>query len=330
MHIHAVALDLGGSHATCAIVSCDDARVLATRTLEWDARGGLAPRLPELAAAVRALSAETGVRLDSDVGGVMGLPCIVESGTNRVLKTFNKYDDSPTLDLSGWARAELGLSLVIENDARLALLGEWHAGAARGFDDAVMLTFGTGIGGSAMMGGRLVTSKHAMAGANGGHFPVNLHGRRCSCGGVGCAEAEASTWSLPLVINDLAARFPEAARHSALLTGAGTGGPMNFRRVFDAARAGDALATAVRDHCLRVWATAAVINAQAYDAEVIVLGGGVLAAGEEVLGPVRAHVAGHAFTPWGTVTVRAAELGNEAALVGAVALLRSSKTTKPG
>ncbi len=321
----ALAFDLGGSHVTCAIV--DATRVLAARTLDVEAKDGLAPLLPRFAETARAVCAEAGASLTDCAGCAMGLPCVVEPGTNRVLKTFGKYDDCAWLDLAGWSRDALGLRLATENDARVALLGEWSAGAARGFADAVMLTLGTGIGGAAMMGGRLVTSKHALAGANGGHFPLNMNGRKCICGNIGCAETEAATWSLPLVVADFAERRPELAKSSPLLPGAAGGSapsPLNFRHVFDAARAGDALARAVRDHCIRAWAFCAVTNAQAYDAEIIVLGGGIMRSADEILPPIREHVRQYAFCPWGEITVRAAELGNDAALLGAVPLLQSA------
>lgn len=321
----ALAFDLGGSHATCAVV--DTIRVLAARTLEVRAKEGLAPLLPGFAELARELCAEAGVSLaDNCAGCAMGLPCVVEPGTNRVLKTFGKYDDCATLDLGAWSRDTFGLPLATENDARLALLGEWSAGAARGFDDVVMLTLGTGIGGGAMIGGRLVTSKHALAGANGGHFPVNMNGRRCICGNIGCAETEAATWSLPLVVEDFAGRRPDLAKASALLS---PDSPqvgqqsMNFRRVFDAARVGDDFAREVRDHCIRAWAFCAVANAQAYDAELVVLGGGIMRSADEILPPIREHVETFAFSPWGKIAVRAAALGNDAALLGAVPLLRS-------
>lgn len=316
-----LAFDLGGSHATCALV--DATRVLARRTLEFDARGGLAPCLGDLADAARAVGAEAGVALGDLAGCAMGLPVLVAPGTNRVLKTFGKYDDLPTLDLSGWSQRALGLRLTTENDARLALLGEWTAGAARGFDDAVMLTLGTGIGGAAMIGGKLVRSKHAQAGSSGGHISIYANGRRCSCGGVGCVESEAATWSLPLVVADFAQR-QDPGWESALFQGPDAGEPMNFRRLFAAARAGDALAAGVRDHCVRAWAVCATLNAQAYDAEVVVIGGGVMRSADDILPPVREHVRRHARAPWGEITVRAAELGNDAALLGAVPLIKAN------
>src|SRR5439155_23768344 len=106
------------------------------------------------------------------------------------------------MELATWSRDTFGLRLCIENDARMALLGESYEGAARGFSDVVMMTLGTGIGGVTMIEGKLLRGKHSQAGCIGGHFPVLFSGRPCSCGGIGCAEAEASGWSLPAVVND--------------------------------------------------------------------------------------------------------------------------------
>ena len=71
-------------------------------------------------------------------------------------------------------------------------------GAARGCDNVVMITLGTGIGGAAMIEGKLLRGKHAQAGCLGGHLPAKVGGRACTCGAIGCLEAEASGWALPL------------------------------------------------------------------------------------------------------------------------------------
>ena len=94
--------------------------------------------------------------------------------------------------------------------------------------------------------------------------------------------------------------------------------------MFAAAATGDAVAAAVRDRCLRVWAAGAVAMVHAWDPEVVVVGGGVMKRAAEVLPAIEAHVHAHAWTPWGKVSVRAAALGDAAALLGAVPLLRGA------
>src|SRR5207302_4305139 len=97
------------------------------------------------------------------------------------------------VDLRAWAKSELGLPLAIENDARMALIGEWRHGAGRGYNDLAMMTLGTGIGTSVVIEGRVLRGTHGQARCFGGHLTVRYGGRSCSCGNVGCAEAEASS-----------------------------------------------------------------------------------------------------------------------------------------
>jgi glucokinase len=196
----------------------------------------------------------------------------------------------------------------------MALLGEWFAGAARGIDDVFLFTLGTGIGGVAMMEGRLLRGKHFQGGCLGGHVPVAFEGgRKCTCGSIGCAEAEASGWSLPLV-----AKAWQGFEASALAREP----KINFEALFRCAKAGDAVAKAVKARCLAVWAAAAVAAIHAYDPELVLFGGGVMASGDEIISAVQSHVDAHAWTPWGKVRVKPAALGNDAALFGAIPLLK--------
>src|ERR1017187_4377951 len=150
-----LAVDLGGLHASCALVSGKHA--LACDTIPLDSQAGLAAALPPLAS----LACDT-IPLDSQAGLAAALPplaetlrgllertpggpgncrgigfsfCgLVDSERSRILSTNGKYDDGPSIDLVAWARTQLGLPLQLENDARTALLGERYAGAAQGFE----------------------------------------------------------------------------------------------------------------------------------------------------------------------------------------------------
>jgi glucokinase len=194
----------------------------------------------------------------------------------------------------------------------MALLGESYAGAASGFTDVVMMTLGTGIGGVAMIEGKLLRGKHAQAGCLGGHTPAVFNGRPCTCGAIGCAEAEASGWSLPMIIKD----WP-AATDSALSRYSNVG----FKELFEEAARGDTVAVAIRDRCLNVWAATAVGLVHAYDPEMIVIGGGVMKSADAIIPHIESYVHKYAWTPWGKVQVRASELGNSAVLMGAIPLL---------
>jgi glucokinase len=308
--VKALAIDLGGTHATCGLV--EDGRILAHEALDTDRAKSLNAVLPKICDVFRNLLKDTSLALQDFSGVAVGIAALVNSRAARVLATHGKYDDACGIDLCRWSREELGLPLRIENDARMALLGEYFAGAARGFSDVVMMTLGTGIGGVTMIEGKLLRGKHFQAGCLGGHFPVLFTGRPCTCGGIGCAEAEASGSSLAAVVND----WPEI-RSSALAKYSDIG----FKELFTEAAAGDHIACHIRDRCLKIWAADAVALIHAYDPEILVVGGGVMKSAEAILPAIKSHVNQHAWTPWGKVQVRAAELGNNAALLGAVPLL---------
>ena len=198
--MRALAVDLGGSHGTCGLV--EDSRLLAYETVDANGARSLRAVLPGITKSSRKLLAQMNLTTDDCAGLAMGLPAIVDARNGRVLSTRTKYEDADDVDLASWCRGELNLNFRLENDARMALLGECYAGAAAGFSDVVMMTLGTGIGGTTMIEGKLLRGKHSQAGCLGGHLPVLYTGRACICGAVGCAEAEAAGWSLPLVAKD--------------------------------------------------------------------------------------------------------------------------------
>ena len=306
----ALAVDIGGTHANCGLV--EDDRILACESVDIAHAANICAVLPRIEEVFRKLVQGQSLSLSNFQGIAVGFPGLVDSRIGRVVSTNKKYDDAPGVDFCAWSHDALGLPLRIENDARLALLGESYGGAARGFADVVMMTLGTGIGGVAMIEGKLLRGKHAQAGCLGGHIPVLFNGRPCTCGGIGCAEAEASGWSLPGIVKD----FP-GSPDSSLSKHPHVG----FKQLFEEAAHGDQVALAIRDRCLNIWAADAVALVHAYDPEIIVIGGGVMESAKIIIPYVESHVHKYAWTPWGKVQIRPAELANNAPLVGAVPLL---------
>lgn len=306
-----LACDLGGTRIKVGLV--EDGTLLAHEVIAAHSQLGLGTRLPELAAAFRRLVALHGLCLADVAGVAVSFPSLIEPGTGRILAEYGKYRDAPGLDLRAWARMELSLPLAIENDARMALIGEWRHGAGRGCDDLVMVTLGTGIGTAALIRGEVLRGRHGQAGCLSGHLSVHYGGRACSCGNLGCAEAEASTAFLA----ELAASrsdFPGSplAREPVL----------DYAAVFRLAAAGDACALAIREHSLLVWATLVVNLIVAYDPERVIIGGGIVASGDIILPALQRHVDRHAHTPWGRVQLVRSELGDASALLAGEWLLR--------
>ncbi len=306
-----LACDLGGTRLKIGLVQ--DYRVLAQTTEPANSKQGLAPQLPALKTAwLRLLD---GLKLHPcDCAGIsMAFASLVDGATGRVLAEYGKFADAPGLDLRTWARQEFSLPLAIENDARMALIGEWRAGAGQGVDNIVMLTLGTGLGTGAIIEGRVLRGAHSQAGCLGGHFTVHYGGRVCSCGNAGCAEAEASTAFL-------AAQAMTRSDFSG--SALGREPVLDFEAVFRQAAAGDSCAVALRDHSLLVWSSLAVNLIHAYDPEMLILGGGIMANADVILPGVREHVRRYAHTPWGEVRVVASELRDHAGLVAGEWLLR--------
>lgn len=306
-----LACDLGGTRMKIGVVR--GGVVLAQTTEPSNSKAGLAPGLPVLKAAWLRLLDEMKLTTRDCAGISVAFPSLVDTKSGCVLAEYGKFADAMSIDLRAWAKQEMNLPLAIENDARMALVGEWKQGAGRGSDNVVMMTLGTGLGTSAVIEGRLLRGKHGQAGVLGGHSTVRYGGRDCSCGNVGCAEAEASTAFLCDVAVGLREWDTSSLRKLATL---------NYAAVFTHAAAGDPCALKLREHSLRVWSTLAVNLIHAYDPETVILGGGTMASADVILPAISEYVRRHAHTPWGKVRVVASELGDQAALVAGEWLLR--------
>ncbi len=304
----ALSIDLGGSHATLAVV--EDKSILISREIPADSTAGLLPLLPVLKTILFDLLSEIALQTRDCIGLAVSFCAMTQN--DAVVSTNGKFEDAPGIDLRRWCQTEFGVPFALENDARMALLGEWYAGAAQGVQDVVMITLGTGIGGAAMAGGKLFRTKQVQGGCLGGHIPALFMGRKCTCGGYGCMEAEASGWSLPLIAKEWPG-FSESR-----LARAET---INFRTLFQLAKAGDHVAIELRERCLQVWACGTVGLIHAYGPEQVVIGGGVMRSADTILPYIQNYVRQFSWTPSGTVPILAASLGNDAGLLGAIPLL---------
>lgn len=308
-----LAIDMGGTRVKAGIVA--DGKILEREIIPAHSFNGLGPRLPEIARLLKSLCSRR--EMEPRECGAIGIsfPSLIDPASGRILAAYGKYGDAPGIDLNAWADREFGLKLAIDNDARMALLGEWKFGAAAGFENAVMITLGTGLGTAALIGGKILKGRHGQAGCLCGHFTVKYGGRPCSCGNIGCAEAEAST----AFLRDIAATFPGFPESSLARVPV-----LDYQAVFSAAEQKDACALSLQNHSLQVWGSLAVNLIHAYDPEVVVLGGGLMQSGQVILPAITGYVQRHAHTPWGRVTVRSASLGDDAALLGCAAAIRET------
>lgn len=156
----ALALDMGGSYIGCGVVAHD--RILAQTSVDATHGCSLADLLPILTKALHGLMHEAGVTAQQCAGIAVGFPGVVDTRTGAIYSTLKKYDDAPSLDLSALGARILRPShSALRTTPAWPLLGEQFSGVARGIEDVVMMTLGTGIGSATLLRGRLLRGSHA-------------------------------------------------------------------------------------------------------------------------------------------------------------------------
>jgi glucokinase len=207
----------------------------------------------------------------------------------------------------------VGVRAVLENDANAAAFGEFIAGAGKGVRDMVMLTLGTGVGSGIVIDGKVLHGAHDI-GAEFGHMIVQPGGEKCGCGQVGCLERYCSATYLAL----RAQRQIEAGRASTLKGVLDKNGKLTSRDVNEASKAGDELAAEIWDQAMQYLAVACVNITRILDPDEIVLAGGMVNAGDDLMTPLRKH---YQAMHWSLTPVLSpvviATLGSDAGVIGA-------------
>jgi glucokinase len=304
-------VDLGGTNLRVGVVDADGRLVAEEREL-CPATGWRA-----VVAAIAAVVERLGTVHDARALGVGVAALVDRDGTTRYAPNIPGMVDAP---LRRALIDAVGMPVAVDNDANAAAWGEAVHGAARGVDDALVITLGTGVGGGIIAGGRVYRGAHGFA-AEVGHWQFERGGPRCACGEPGHWEACASGHALGRLGREAA----EAGRAPALVAEIGGDATrISGVEVTIAAEAGDADALAILD----AWAFdvalgfAGLVNI--LDPELIVVSGGLVDVGELLLEPLRrafaGRVEGAAYRP--PVPIVAARLGELAGVVGAAALAR--------
>jgi glucokinase len=305
-----VGVDLGGTSVKAALVS-GDLELLARDSAPTDISDE-DRLLAEIEQVVRRVGEGETV---SAVG--FGLPSQIDQRRGVVADSINvPITDVPFV--AEMAR-RLDLPVKVDNDANVACLAEARIGAGRGRRHVIMLTLGTGVGGGIVIDGRLY---HGATGYGGelGHMVIDEDGPPCQghCPNHGCLESLASAAGVRAAAAQIAAERPGGALARAVEGE----GDVDVRHVIDGALAGDADcvdALAIVGRHLGV-GIANYVNI--FNPDVVVVGGGIMAAGEILLGVAREEAGARALRPpWREVEVVAAELGNDAGVLGAAALV---------
>jgi glucokinase len=304
-----LAADFGGTRIKIGLLEGGSLR--ASRVYNTTAGHTLASELAEL----RLIFEELVELAQSPLEAMAwGLPCIVAPDHQTVTRTFGKFEDAPELDLAGWVQRYFGVPLLLDNDARAAVVGEWRYGAGKGCDNLVMVTLGTGIGTAVISQGRPLYGGTGLAGNLGGHSIIHSGGRLCPCGLRGCAEAHVGSWALPALARE-SVLFADSSLASADI--------IDYRLVFEHARRGDALAKELKANAIHDWTVVLVNLIHSFDPERIVIGGGIMAGKDEIL-PLLEDSLRHMLPESRGITLHATTLGDAAALLGCESLWTQS------
>lgn len=315
-----VGVDIGGTFIKAAALD-RHGHILSTVKRDARAMEGVAATMGEVVEAVRAVMADGAIERGQVCGIGMGVP-----GRHRSDEGVCLY--SP--NFAGWVDVQvvapveeaLELATYMRNDVKTASLGEHRFGAGRGHQFVVMITLGTGIGGAAIIDGRLrLGSSEGFAEV--GHMCLDPNGPRCGCGNHGCWEAFAGRDG----IIDRGLRAVQSGRSTLLAEAAASPDGLTPRAIAEAANAGDQVAQEVLEQ-IGFYLGVGIANlVQLYDPEVVIVGGGIAGAGEWLFGPMRRTARARArMVTFDPQRIVGAELGDDAGVIGASVLVLEQMT----
>lgn len=308
--MYRIGIDLGGTNIAVGVVD-DRHRIVAEASLPTGAHRPAEQVVADMCRAVELALDKAGLTPADCASIGVGAPGTCDPERGVVICSYNlNWFDVP---LCAMLTAHFGLPARLSNDANCAALAETVAGAAVGCRNMVLITLGTGVGGGIIVDGRIVSGLGG-AGGEPGHSLLVLDGEPCTCGRRGCWEVYASATALIRQGREAAAAHPTSLLNRyPELTG---------RDVFDAADAGDEAAQAVLERYYVYVAAGITDLVNILSPEMVLIGGGISRQGERLLRPIRRYVAANCFGGESRPQpiIQAAQLGNEAGIIGAAAL----------
>lgn len=311
---YTVGIDLGGTFIKGGIVD-DLGRILLSDSVPTESEKGADGVADNIARLVNSLLMRTGLSADDVLGIGMGVPGMINSKDGVV--TYSNNLAWQDFAIAKGVEARTGARVKIANDANVAALGEAKFGAGRGLNSLVMLTLGTGVGGGAVLDGRLYEGNLG-AGAEFGHSAIVLgdKGRLCTCGRRGCLEAYASASAL---IRDT--KRSMLRNRESKMWQVGSLDRVDGRTAF-AYRESDSTAAVVVARYIEALGCGITNIANVLRPDAILIGGGVSAQGDNLIKPLNEYLEKHLFGGklGPAVPILTATLGNRAGIVGAAAL----------
>ena len=304
--MYRIGIDLGGTNIAVGVVD-DHHRIVAEASLPAGAHRPAEQVVADMCRAVELALDKAGLTPADCASIGVGTPGTCDPERGVVVRAYNlNWFDVPVCAM---LTAHFGLPARLSNDANCAALAETVVGCR----NMMLITLGTGVGGGIIVDGRIVSGLGG-AGGEPGHSLLVLDGEPCTCGRRGCWEVYASATALIRQGREAAAAHPTSLLNRyPELTG---------RDVFDAADAGDEAAQAVLERYYVYVAAGITDLVNILSPEMVLIGGGISRQGERLLRPIRRYVAANCFGGAKRLqpVIQAAQLGNEAGIIGAAAL----------
>jgi len=312
-----IGLDVGGSAMKAGVVD-DDAKPLCAVSLSTDAAYGQAFGLERMCETIRMAVRTSGLSIREIKAIGVATPGTMDIPAGIILDPPNLYPWK-NVPVRQYVQEAFGLPTAFQNDANAAAFGEYWGGAGQGVHSLVLFTLGTGIGGGIIVGDLVIEGEHSH-GAELGHTRIEItRPRRCGCGRWGCLEAYASATA---VIQRTREALQEHPGSSPALAAASAQGKLGAREIFLAAEKDELAGKIVKDTAFYL-AVGAVNLMHTIDPDMIVFGGGMIAAGEEFLQQIRRYVRELAFpVPAAKTQICYAKLGPDAGFIGAAGCAR--------
>lgn len=313
---YSLGIDIGGTNIAAGVVD-ENYNIVSQSKVKTNSDREYTSVLEDIAAAGKAAADKAGMSLNDIQWVGLGCPgtCNPETG---VVEYANNLHWS-NVPLKSYVEQALGIPAYIENDANAAALGEFYAGAAKGSENAIIITIGTGLGAGIIIDGKLFSgSNHA--GAEIGHTVINVDGEQCTCGRKGCFEAYSSVTALVKFTKRFMEQYPDTLMKEI----AEKEGKVSGRTAFVAAKQGDEAGTKVVELFIKNLACGIINTINVFQPDILCIGGGVSNEGDNLLIPLREYINNEIYSKNSkkNTSIVTCKLGNGAGLIGAALLGR--------
>lgn len=311
-----IGIDLGGTNIKVGVVN-EDYEIVSRSSVKTNLPRPAEGIVEGICEAVKIALDGAGIGLEDVTSIGIGTPGAASRSTGVVLYSNNLgFDNVP---LGKMLKEKLGKDIYVENDANAAAFGEYLAGGGKGYENVVVITLGTGVGGGIIIDGKIYTGFN-FCGAELGHTVIEYNGRPCTCGRKGCFEAYSSATALIAATK----RAMESDKNSKLWEIAGSLDGVDGKTAFDGMRAGDETAKGVVNEYIEYLGCGLANMVNIFQPQVLLIGGGVCKEGDNLVLPLKEIIKREQYCidENNSTLLDVCRLGNDAGIIGAAFLCR--------